>query len=157
MATSTEWIAHHKAPLKANSKNPERRWTYCGRPWRADYERGTQSRNCRICVKAARSRRPGPETITSKDEKPDRAEARELQRRHLIWLIERYGHARRQGPHQGRMSAEWLASIKQAICVFERRTLLAALRGDQIYRHLAALSYLDAHDDPFIRPEDDTS
>ena len=32
-----------------------------------------------------------------------------------IWLIERYGYARREGSHQGKDSAEWMASIREKL------------------------------------------
>ena len=67
-------------------------------------------------------------------------EIRDAQLDHLIWLIERYGYARREGKHQGYTSAAWMKMVRHGIAYYELRCM-ETLEGQwaRIYERIAAL------------------
>jgi hypothetical protein len=51
--------------------------------------------------------------------------ALEAQKDHIMWLVQRYGYARRNLKHQGRTAAEWFRSINTALNVAELLALVS--------------------------------
>jgi len=58
----------------------------------------------------------------------------------LIFLIERYGYARRDGEHQGFQSAAWLGAIRHGLIAYEL-ACLDALEGQagRLYKRMSVL------------------
>ena len=58
----------------------------------------------------------------------------------LIWAIERYGYARRDGICQGVRSARWMKGIQRALKMYEL-SCLDALEGQagRLYKRIAVL------------------
>lgn len=80
--------------------------------------------------------------------------ALEAQKDHIMWLVQRYGYARRNLKHQGRTAAEWFRSINTALNVAELLALVAAEdKPEHVVGRMEELDYLNRWPDPYIRPQ----